>query len=76
MPYEYVKRNYDVNPVVGARVMHTELKGPGAFGTIAREQPSQGHRVMVRFDGDRRGAMPCHPTALDYAPHDLERVND
>lgn len=67
MAYDYVRRAYGVDPVVGARVRHTELKGARAFGTIAREDRSQGHHVMVRFDG-RSWADPCHPTSLDYAP--------
>ena len=65
MSYDYVRRMYGVNPVVGERVRHTELRGAGAFGTIARERPSQGHHVMVRFDG-RGHADPCHPTTLEY----------
>lgn len=65
--YAYVRRYYGVDPVVGARVRHTEMTGPRSFGVIAREDPSQGHRVMVRFDG-QKFASPCHPTSLDYAP--------
>jgi hypothetical protein len=64
--YDYVRSAYGVNPVVGARVRHTELKGPGAFGIIAKPG-SAGHYVYVRFDG-KKHADPCHPTALDYAP--------
>jgi hypothetical protein len=71
MAYDYVKRTYGVNPVVGARVRHPEMKGPRSFGTIARENPSQGHHVMVRFDG-QNFASPSHPTALDYAPVEAE----
>ena len=66
MAYDYVKRTYGVDPVVGARVRHTEMKGPRSFGTIAREG-SAGHHVMVTFDGHGH-ASPCHPTSLDYAP--------
>lgn len=71
--YEYVKNNYDVNPVVGARVRHTELTGPKSFGTIVREHPSQGHRVMVKFDG-QNFSSPCHPTSLEYLPSDQQEV--
>ena len=67
MAYDYIKRAYGVDPAVGARVRHTEMKGPRSYGTIAREAPSQGHHVMVRFDG-QKFASPCHPTSLDYAP--------
>lgn len=71
MTYDYVKRAYGVGPVVGARVRHTELKGPRSFGTIARESPTHGHYVQVRFDG-QNFASNCHPTALDYAPVEPE----
>lgn len=64
--YSYVRRTYGVEPKAGARVRHTET---GRFGTIARENPSQAHYVQVRFDG-QRFALPCHPTALDYAPRE------
>lgn len=63
--YDYVKRNYSVNPVVGERVRHTELT-KGNIGTIAKESPSQGHYVMVRFDDRSPDPRPCHPTALEY----------
>ncbi|CAN7303637.1 hypothetical protein LJR164_001584 [Phenylobacterium sp. LjRoot164] len=69
MSYDYVRRMYGVDPIVGHRVRHTEMKGPRSFGVIARESPSQGHHVMVRFDGQKH-ASPCHPTALDYSPGD------
>ncbi len=62
--YDYVKRAYGVNPVVGARVTHTEFRPPKP-GVIAPENPSSGHYVMVKFDGERH-ASPCHPTSLDY----------
>jgi hypothetical protein len=67
-PYGYVRRTYGVDPVIGARVRHTELKGPGAFGTIAKPGLA-GHYVYVRFDG-KKHADPCHPTALDYSPQE------
>jgi hypothetical protein len=62
MAYEYVKRAYGVNPVVGHRVRH-HVAGYG-IGTICRESKSKYHRVMVKFDNGRRGS--CHPTEMDY----------
>lgn len=62
--YAYVRRTYNVTPEVGARVRHTET---GKLGTITREQPSMGHYVQVKFDG-QKFSLPCHPTALDYTP--------
>ncbi|GLK86636.1 hypothetical protein [Ancylobacter defluvii] len=62
--YQYVRRTYGVNPGVGQRVLHDVTR---KFGTIAREDKSQSHHVMVRFDG-QRFASPCHPTELDYQP--------
>lgn len=73
MQYAYVRRAYNVAPEIGARVRHTELRAPRDFGIIAPEDPGNGHRVMVRFDGDAE-AMPCHPTALDYDASDHERL--
>jgi hypothetical protein len=66
MSYDYIKRAYSVSPEVGARVRHTETN---RNGVITREDRSQSHYVMVRFDGDKR-SLPCHPTALDYSPPD------
>lgn len=60
--YEYVKRSYGVNPEVGQRVRHT---GINKWGTVARENRSQSHYVMVHFDSQRH-ASPCHPEALQY----------
>lgn len=62
MAYDYVRRVYGVDPVVGARVAHTVTK---KVGVIARER-SPLHYVHVRFDGQKH-ALPCHPTELDYA---------
>lgn len=64
--YDYVRRNYRVEPIVGARVRHMEMRGPRAFGTIQPEDMSCSHYVQVRFDGGSEGS--CHPTVLDYAP--------
>lgn len=64
MSYEYVKRTYDVEPKIGARVQHTVTK---KFGKITREKPIAAHYVNVMFDG-RGYSLPCHPTELDYAP--------
>jgi hypothetical protein len=62
MSYDYIKRTYQVMPRVGDRVRHTETD---KLGTIAREKPSAGHYVQVRFDGQKH-SLPCHPTALEY----------
>lgn len=62
MAYDYVKRTYAVNPVVGQRVTHTVTK---KGGVIAYEDPSARHYVQVRFDG-QRWKCACHPTELDY----------
>jgi len=62
MKYDYVRRTYGVDPIVGQRVRHTEID---KFGTVARESASQAHYVMVKFDG-QNFASPCHPTALEY----------
>lgn len=61
MAYEYVKRMYGVNPVIGSRVVHTVTK---RFGNITR-QGGSGQYVYVRFDGDK-DRLPCHPTELEY----------
>ena len=63
MAYEYVKRAYSVDPVIGNRVRHTTT---GNFGQITREDRGQSHYVQVRFDG-KKFSLPCHPTELDYA---------
>jgi hypothetical protein len=62
--YDYVKKHYAVNPIVGNRVRLLEGKEQPE-GTIAREDKSMGHYVMVRFEGVRWPA-PCHPTSLEY----------
>lgn len=62
MSYDYVKRTYRVRPIVGERVYHKETKN---YGVVAREDKSQSHYVMVRFDGMKQ-RLPCHPTALEY----------
>jgi len=62
MQYEYIRRTYDVAPVVGQRVTHAVTR---KSGVIAREDKSQGHYVKVRFDGQKH-TLPCHPTELDY----------
>lgn len=62
MTYDYVKCTYQVNPQVGRRVHHQVTKKDG---TIARENKSMSHYVMVKFDGQKHSS-PCHPTELDY----------
>lgn len=63
MSYEYIKHAYGVNPVVGERVRMQGLAGRS--GTIRPEKPSNGHYVMVLFDGGKF-SLPCHPTEIDY----------
>ncbi|MEW6256926.1 MAG: hypothetical protein AB1592_13305 [Pseudomonadota bacterium] len=65
--YAYVRRTYGVNPGIGQRVQHTITLW---FGTIAREDLSLSHYVMVQFDGNSF-ALPCHPTELDYQPKEV-----
>lgn len=62
MAYEYVKRTYGVEPIVGNLVEHAVTKRKG---NIADENPGQAHYVMVRFMGTDF-ATPCHPTELYY----------
>lgn len=62
MAYEYIKRMYEFQPVVGATVKHQET---GKIGVITRENKSAGHYVQVRFSGVQH-SMPCHPRALIY----------
>lgn len=62
MAYDYVKRTYGVNPIVGERVTHTVT---GKSGIIARESPGQAHYVRVKFDGQSFSSA-CHPTELEY----------
>jgi hypothetical protein len=64
MSYEYVKRTYGHEPIIGNRVKHTVTK---KYGKITREKPSQGHYVMVQFEG-QGFSSPCHPDELDYFP--------
>lgn len=60
--YDYIKRAYGVNPVVGQQVRHTVTH---KLGTIARENRGHGHYVNVRFDGAKLPLL-CHPTELEY----------
>jgi hypothetical protein len=60
--YDYIKRTYPADPQVGGRVTHQVTK---KSGTIARENKSQAHYVMVKFDG-QKFSSPCHPTEFDY----------
>lgn len=64
MPYDYVRRAYGVDPQIGQPV---KLENSSKVGTVAREDLSMAHYVMVRFDGQRH-ASPCHPTSLEYLP--------
>lgn len=62
-PYAYVRRMYGVDPVIGARVRHTEIDREGV---IIRPRPEDQY-VHVRLDGEKHRSR-CHPTALDYSP--------
>ncbi|TVV75562.1 hypothetical protein [Sphingomonas solaris] len=62
--YDYVRRRYGVDPIVGRAARHLET---GEDCVIARPGRSQQHYVRVRFAG-RRHAANSHPTALDYDP--------
>lgn len=66
MMYDYVRQMYGVDPKPGQRVRH---RVTGRSGEVRREDRSQAHYVMVRFDGQKH-ALPCHPTELDYAAED------
>jgi hypothetical protein len=68
MSYEYVKRTYGHEPIIGNRVYHKVTK---EFGRIAKEKPSAGHYVQVKFDG-APFSSPCHPDELDYFPTPVE----
>lgn len=59
--YDYAKRTYGVNPVVGERIRHHV---GGKEGVIVGER-SPNHYVHVLFDGGKH-PLPCHPTEMDY----------
>lgn len=65
-PYDYVRRFYGVDPVIGRRV---RLEDTSFEGVIVRRR-TYDHRVWVRFDGLRH-ASPCHPKSLVYLPETL-----
>lgn len=67
MAYDYVRRTYAVDPIVGHRVRFTEY-AEKPEGTICREDTSRSHYVMVKFD-NARWPSPCHPTSLEYLGH-------
>ena len=62
MAYDYIKRMYGVQPVIGNRVRHTVTNREGV---ISREDKNQGHYVQVKFDGQKH-SLPCHPDELRY----------
>lgn len=66
MSYEYIKRTYSFVPKVGRRVRHTVTTN---YGVICPEDRSQGHYVMVKFDG-KKFSLPCHPGELEYNERD------
>lgn len=59
VPYEYVKSNYGVNPVIGQRVTMGEKSG------VIVAKRSYDHYVHVKFDG-RNFDVRVHPMELDY----------
>jgi hypothetical protein len=62
MNLDYIRRTYDVEAHLGARVRYTGEKQP-QLGTI---QGAQGAHVLIKLDGQRE-AMPYHPTwELEY----------
>lgn len=63
MSYEYIKKSYGVEPVVGQQVQHEVTR---KFGKIARENKSSSHYVMVKFDGSNH-SLPCHPLEIGLA---------
>lgn len=69
MSYEYIKKSYLVALEVGQRVQHEVTR---KFGTIAKENSSALHYVMVKFDGSKN-SLPCHPLELGLFP--LQRPN-
>lgn len=60
MSYDYIKRYYGLVFKVGQRVQHAVTR---KHGSVRRMSPSQGHYVMVQFDGERH-RKPCHPEEL------------
>lgn len=65
MAYDYIKKHYQIQPTVGRAVRHTVTN---KFGKIARENPSQGHYVQVKFESSRH-ALPCHPDELELVEY-------
>jgi hypothetical protein len=62
MAYEYIKRTYGVNPVVGQRIIMD-----GKPGVILKPQGDPQY-LNVRFDGQKHGSN-VHPDwKVDYAP--------
>lgn len=75
MSYEYIKKTYLVNPVVGSRVQHMVTR---RLGKITRENVSALHYVMVKFDGSKH-SLPCHPLELGLpktSPHPADDDSD
>lgn len=70
MSYEYIQNYYGVVPKVGQRVQHEVTR---KFGTIARENRSSSHYVMVKFDGSKH-SLPCHPGELGLPVSSIERA--
>jgi hypothetical protein len=64
MSYGFIQGYYGLQFTPGLRVQHTVTK---ECGKVGREDRSQMHYVMVRFDG-RKHASPCHPRELVFLP--------
>jgi hypothetical protein len=65
IPYEYVKRTYGVNPVIGSKVaLCTDGRTPTRRGVIVRKRCYDNY-VRVRFDGQSFDS-PVHPLDLLY----------
>lgn len=70
--YFYIQQAYGKTPIVGARVFHTVTQ---KYGRITKEDPSAGHYVQVKFEG-QNFSLPCHPDELEYnvTDHRIDQV--
>ncbi len=70
--YEYIKKAYGVNPVVGRRV---QVRGTTRYGVVARIPKSgANHYVWVKVPEVKR-LLAYHPLDLDYFKPDQGRHN-
>lgn len=76
-PYEYVRRMYGVDPVIGQRVSSAWGGDPSA-GVIVRKRHYDQY-VHVKFDGSSFD-VPVHPLELNYetgsAPQQSSETSD